>query len=75
MKRTTKKNGVTKLMRKRAPAVLLHTPIELSEGMWDRITGKAYELWEERGHREGYDLEDWYDAEAIVLQEIHDSRE
>jgi hypothetical protein len=50
-------------------------PIELPEGMWDRIAKKAYELWEERGRREGYELEDWLDAEAIVMEEIHEARE
>jgi len=75
MKTTTKKNGAVKVKKKRSPAVALHTPIEWSEGMWDRISAKAHELWEARGHREGFDLEDWYDAEAIVVQEIHDARE
>ena len=50
-------------------------PIELPEGMWDRISMKAYELWEERGRRTGSDLEDWFDAEAAVMEEIHEARE
>lgn len=50
-------------------------PIELSEGMWERISQKAYELWRERGSREGYALQDWLDAEAIVMEEIHEARE
>ena len=50
-------------------------PIELPDGMWERISQKAYELWRERGFREGYALEDWLDAEAIVMEEIHESRE
>lgn len=50
-------------------------PIELPEGMWDRISQKAYELWEERGRRAGSDLEDWFDAEAVVMEEIHEARE
>ena len=29
---------------------------------------KANELWEQRGCREGHDLEDWFDAEAIVME-------
>ena len=49
--------------------------IELSEGMWERIATKAYELWEQRGYRVGYDLEDWCDAEASVRGEIHEARE
>lgn len=50
-------------------------PIELPDGMWDRIAQKAYDLWEERGCRVGHDLEDWLDAEAIVMDEIHEARE
>jgi hypothetical protein len=50
-------------------------PIELPEGMWERIAKKAYELWEQRGRREGHALEDWLDAEALVMEEIHEARE
>lgn len=50
-------------------------PIELPDGMWDRIAQKAYDLWEERGRRVGHDLEDWLDAETIVMEEIHEARE
>ena len=50
-------------------------PIELPEGMWERISKKAFELWQERGYRDGHDLEDWLDAEAIVMDEIHEARE
>lgn len=50
-------------------------PIELPDGMRERIARKAYELWSERGRREGSDLEDWLDAEAIVMEEIHEARE
>lgn len=50
-------------------------PKELPEGMWQQIAQKAHELWEQRGRREGHDLEDWLDAEAIVMEEIHEARE
>jgi hypothetical protein len=50
-------------------------PIELPEGMWDRIAKKAYELWEQRGRRDGRAMEDWLDAEAMVMEEIHEARE
>lgn len=50
-------------------------PIELSDGMWERISRKAFELWEERGRREDSALQDWLDAEAIVMDEIHEARE
>jgi len=50
-------------------------PIELPEGMWERISRKAYELWEQRGRQEGNALKDWLDAEEIVMDEIHEARE
>lgn len=53
----------------------METPIELPEGMWERISQKAYELWEQRGRQDGNALRDWLDAEEIVMEEIHESRE
>ncbi|HXH86520.1 DUF2934 domain-containing protein [Petrachloros mirabilis] len=50
-------------------------PIELPDGMWERIRTKAHELWEARGRREGSALQDWLDAEEIVMEEIHEARE
>ena len=50
-------------------------PIELPDGMWERISQKAYELWEQRGYQEGNALRDWLEAEAIVMEEIHEARE
>jgi hypothetical protein len=50
-------------------------PIELPDGMWERISQKAYELWEQRGRPEGNALQDWLDAEEIVMEEIHEARE
>ena len=50
-------------------------PIELPDGMWDRIAQKAYDLWDARGRRDGHDLGDWFDAEAEVMEEIHEARE
>lgn len=50
-------------------------PIELPDGMWERISRKAYELWEQRGRQDGNALRDWLDAEEIVMEEIHEARE
>ncbi len=50
-------------------------PIELPDGMWERIAAKAYQLWEERGRRAGFDLQDWLDAEEAVMEEMHEARE
>lgn len=49
--------------------------IELPDGMRERISKKAFELWQERGYRDGYDFEDWLDAETMVMEEIHEARE
>jgi len=49
--------------------------IELPAGMRERILRKAYELWQERGYRDGNDLEDWFDAEAIVTEAMYEARE
>ena len=50
-------------------------PIELPDGMLERIRTKAHELWEARGREEGNALQDWLDAEEIVMEEIHEARE
>ncbi|HQR14372.1 MAG TPA: DUF2934 domain-containing protein [Nitrospira sp.] len=63
--------GTTTPITRQAPA----NPIELPDGMWERISQKAYELWKERGSREGHALQDWLDAEAVVMEEIHEARE
>ena len=50
-------------------------PTEVSDGIWERISRKAYELWEQRGRKEGNSLRDWLDAEEAVMEEIHEARE
>lgn len=59
----------------RSPLVRSPQPIVLPDGMWERISRKAFELWQERGYRDGRDLEDWLDAEATVMEEIHEALE
>ena len=44
-------------------------PIELTDDIRGRIALKAYELFEQRGHG-GREMEDWLEAEAIVMTEI-----
>jgi hypothetical protein len=56
--------------RRTAPA-----PVEQPDGLWNRIAQKAYELWDARGRREGNALQDWLDAEQMVMDEIHEARE
>jgi len=59
----------------RNPLAASPQAIELPDGMRERISNKAFELWQERGYRDGHDFEDWLDAEAIVMEEIHEARE
>ena len=66
---------VKKTPSKRSPLAVSPQPIELPDGMWERISQKAFELWQERGYRDGHDLEDWFDAKTIVMEEIHEARE
>lgn len=42
-------------------------PLSPSDGIQARITDRAYELYAERGYREGYALDDWLEAELEIL--------
>ena len=44
-------------------------------GVWPLIAQKAYELYERRGRAEGNEMGDWLEAERIVMDELHESRE
>jgi len=59
----------------RSPLAVSPQSTELPDGMRERISNKAFELWQARGYRDGQDLEDWLDAETIVMEEIHEARE
>lgn len=48
--------------------------IESPERIRERISRKAYELWEQRGRRDGNALGDWLDAETLVMEHIHEER-
>ena len=73
-KETVKKRGASQA-RTTLAGDAMKQPVELPDSMWERIAKQAYELWGQRGRREGHDLEDWFDAEAIVMEEIHEARE
>jgi len=66
---------VKKKSSMRSPLAASPQSIELPNGMRERISKKAFELWQDRGYRDGHDFEDWLDAEAIVMEEIHEARE
>ena len=40
----------------------------VAQSTWQRIADKACELYEQRGRREGYALQDWLDAEHLVMK-------
>ncbi len=41
----------------------------LSDDLHARIAAQAYSFYEERGYEDGYDLEDWLEAERRILTE------
>ena len=43
------------------------------QGTWQRIAEKAYALYEQRGRRDGYALDDWLEAEHVVNQGLYET--
>ena len=71
----TVKSPIKKKPSMRSSLAVSPQSIELSDSMRERIAKKAYQLWQERGYRDGCDLENWLDAEIIVMEKIHEARE
>ncbi|HEU0006508.1 MAG TPA: DUF2934 domain-containing protein [Terriglobia bacterium] len=40
--------------------------------MWNLISRRAYELWEQRGRQDGNALQDWLEAERMVKEQRND---
>ena len=58
------------------PATIVRPkPVQLPDGTRERIAQRAYELWELRGRRHGHALQDWLDAEILVMDELHEARQ
>ena len=63
----------------RTPAAVSSTLAEpdglekYSDAVRERIALKAYELHEQQGRQHGRDLDDWMEAEEIVMREIAES--
>jgi hypothetical protein len=57
------------------PAISAMKPTSLPDGVRERIAQKAYELWELRGRRHGSAVQDWLDAEMLVMDEIYEARQ
>lgn len=71
----TPPGGVARASSASASRAATVRPAALPDDLWERIARKAYELYERGGRREGRALEDWLEAEAIVMQELHEARE
>ncbi len=46
-----------------------------SDEVKERIAEKAYKLYEQRGRQDGQDLDDWLQAEEIVMRKVHEASE
>jgi hypothetical protein len=44
-------------------------PRILSDDLLARVAIRAYSFYERRGYEDGYDLEDWLEAERMILAE------
>jgi hypothetical protein len=58
-----------KLRKKKAATAV---PVLNGEELRHRIEKKAYERYLDRGQLDGYDLDDWLEAEQLVLAELGD---
>ena len=62
----TVREGKTVITRKRERGQ--HETL-LSDDLRVRIAAQAYAFYEQRGYEDGYDLEDWLEAERRILTE------
>ncbi|GIW54200.1 MAG: hypothetical protein KatS3mg082_0604 [Nitrospiraceae bacterium] len=70
------KSGAAKATPKRTVAVSSPNPIELPDGHVGTNRQEGLRTVGRTGAAErGYALQDWLDAEAIVMEEIHEARE
>ena len=46
-----------------------------SDEVRERIAKKAYELYEQRGRQDRQDIDDWLQAEEIVMRKAHEAGE
>jgi hypothetical protein len=67
MEATTEKR---RAKSKSSAATHNEVPCELPRYLWERVRARAYELWKQRGCREGYALQDWLEAERIVMETL-----
>ena len=70
MKRSDKKENKSAIPRRKSAAETIVSVQELRE----RITQTAYELYQKRGQDRGSDVEDWLEAEKLVLARLEGER-
>ena len=63
-RRLSKPTGIVATRRKTLPEVV-----------HERIAAKAYELWDLGGRRHGSDVQNWLDAENLIMDEIHEAHQ
>lgn len=62
-------------MRKRTAGRIERVPVQLPDvaglpGLSELIAAKAYELYQQRGAIDGYDVDDWLQAEREVSEQL-----
>lgn len=58
-------------MKKAKPANLSDDAVtQVTEDLEERIRQRAYELYEARDRQDGYELDDWLQAESEAMQQI-----
>jgi Protein of unknown function (DUF2934) len=57
-------------MRNKNPDLPEETESSTTESLRDRIALRAYQLYEARGCLDGFDLQDWFEAEREILSQV-----
>ncbi len=70
MKRSDKAKSKGGIARDKSAA----EPTVSEQELRERIARKAYELYQKRGQAPGCDLEDWLEAERLVLSQLEEQR-
>lgn len=66
MKRSEKKENKSAILRRKSAA----EPTVSEQELRELIAQKAYELYQKRGQDRGSDVEDWLEAEKLVLAQL-----
>jgi len=63
---TTKRTAVKVAKPKNRIETPLEQTVKIDENFYQKVQEKAYQLYVARGFKNGYDVEDWIEAERIV---------